>query len=252
MQGYLLDISPILLKTESATLNLSISTYLILGFIFSIAFMSIAIYNMVYVKKRILRTREDLLKSFDEDKASLSKELHDVVGSFLVPLKAETELMSEEKKKKWDDRIFTFKKFIKQTSHTIYPEYIYNNDLYSALKKLGDFISTDATQVKVHLLDEFEMNDLRGNHCFKIILELLTNIIKHDQPESIVVVAFSKKKNLSFTINFTAKSSEKPDIASKERSLGLRIIEQRLIFLKGTIRRTYEGDENQILVSIPK
>lgn len=220
-------------------------------FVINTVVITIATYNLLFVKRKIKRTREELLKSIDEDRGTLSKELHDVVGAFLVPVKAETENMEGEKRDKWEEHIDTFRKFIKQTSHTIYPEYIYNGNLYDALNKLSEFMSTDSTKINVHVMNTDKISEERGAQCFKVVLELLTNIMKHDKPERIVIASFTESRKLHFTINYNTESNEQHRIKSKPRSMGLRIIKQRLLYLRGIIKRTYNEGDNQIKLTIP-
>ena len=169
-----------------------------LMFFLAVGLISIVLYKYFSVKKKIRTTRAEMIESFDFDRATLSRELHDVVGSFLIPLKAAAEEMKPLEKAKWDDRILTFELFIKQTSRTIYPEYIYDGDLSQALNKLSSFLSTDSTKIMVHITEEMTLPKTIESQCFKLILELISNIIKHDRPKNIVLVSISQNNKILF------------------------------------------------------
>lgn len=223
----------------------SLIVFLIIGLI------SIVLYKYFSVKKKIRNTRVEMIESFDVDRATLSRELHDVVGSFLIPLKSTSERMEPLEKAKWDERILTFERFIQQTSKTIYPEYIYDGDLSQALNKLSSFLSTDSTKIMVHVTEAIILPKTIESQCFKLILELLSNVIKHDKPKNIVLVSLNQNNKALFTLNYSTESTEHPFVEPNDKSLGLRIIEQRLILVNGTISRTYDTGDHQIKLSVP-
>lgn len=239
-------------QSYSWTIDSSISGFQLFVFLFItisiIGFIYIAVYKFFSVRKKIQATRFELLNSFDQDRELLSRELHDVVGSFLIPLKATAEKLESNEKSRWDERITTFEKFIKQTSKTIFPEYIYKDDLYSALSKLDTFLSTDQTKLLVFISEGLNMDKDSGRQCFKIILELITNIIKHDKPECILLHSTTEKNKNSFTLTYTSDKNAK--ILRGSEGLGLKIIEQRLLLIKGYIDRNFYNNESQIILTV--
>jgi len=193
-----------------------------------------------------------MLERFDSDRAELSRELHDVVGSFLVPLKAEVESKKGDQKEQWAKRITAFEAFIQQTSHTIYPDYIFHGNLYKALTKLNEFLSTSETKVDVHVEGNPNLSEEAEHQTFRIALELLTNIIKHDKPQQVVLVAFEDARDLTITITYTSVSQFQDQVVSIDRiTMGQGIIKERLKSIKGKIKRIDEGHEHQVKLTIP-
>lgn len=196
---------------------------------------------------RLSRVRNGMLKRFDQEKDALSKELHDVVGSFLLPLKAEVEGMPPDKRAAWAVRIQSFEHFIRQTSHTLYPEYIFKGDFNAALSDLSRFLSTDQTHLSVHIQSRLSPEDPRAHPLFRCVLEALTNAIKHDRPERIVLVTTAGPRAFQVMINYAVGEAQEEG----GTGFGLHILKERLLAMEGKMTRNEDGTDRQLTLTIP-
>ncbi len=199
------------------------------------------------LKARLNRARIEILRRFDEDRRLLSTELHDVVGSFLVPLKSEVEHLAPEKQADWTLRMQEFEQFIRQTSHMLYPDYIFKGDFNDALTQLPRFLSTDQTQINVHVQFPLSLDHAASHHLFRCVLEVLTNAIKYDRPERIVVVTASAPNRFQVLMNYEVEM----ECEGSGTGIGLQILNERLRAIKGTLVQHRDDAHRQLTISIP-
>lgn len=207
-------------------------------------------YNLVIYKRRLNNTRRVLLDSHDSGKAILSKELHDVVGSFLVPFKSDIESLPAASKVECLNKLDQFQQFIKQTTQISYPQHLYKESLADSINQLSRLLSNETTKVSTFTKNTPSVGKDRELQVFILLLELTSNICSHDKPEQLVIYTCSEK-NVKFNISFTSETDESNYINTDVRSDELDIIEQRLLFLDGDIDIDVFNNEFTIQISIP-
>lgn len=215
------------------------------------SFVIVAI-NFLKVRKNIKSTQLQLIKAFDSDREQLSANLYKSVQSLSTTLTSEAVHLEDEKVSTWNKRIETFKEFISQTSYKLYPDFIYNGNIYEAILDLSNFVSNSQTSVEATIESrDFNSTASDGNQIFKIITELLTNILKHDKTEKISVNVMTTNQELRVVFKYKTKSGSVPKFKPKQGSMGLDIIEQRLSYLKGSLKREFNGTDSIVTLTIP-
>ncbi len=230
--------------------------FLLLGLV-TLTITSLLLYRNYHHKQKLqqvkieeleadkqLAATEAVLKGEEQERARLAKDLHDGLGGMLSGIKhslnAVKGTLAPDNAQVFERNIDMLDSSIKEmrrVAHNMMPEALVKFGLDTALKDFcNDINQSGALKVTYHSIgmDNTELDRTTSIAIYRIVQELLNNIIKHaETPNAIVQV--SKNGNItSVTVEDDGKGFDTKVLEYKE-GIGWRNIQSRVDYLKGKL-----------------
>ena len=208
---------------------------------------------------------ESAVRSEEGERHRIAEMLHDEVGALLSSsriflVEMNTQNLSEDDKQdhaKVKEMIDESIQKVRTISHnlhsTILKEFGLNEAIRHFMKKV-----TGGTVVNsiVELDDEYQLSNAETDLAvYRIVQELVNNLIKHAQPRLINITSSLSENQLQLQIQHNGKGltqEQFEELRFKPAGLGLKNIQNRIILLKGNIHFTkLDTGEYIIQLSIP-
>lgn len=219
--------------------------------------------NLTLLKEQEINTINAMVDGQEKERIRIAEDLHDNIGSVLATLKLHFENLKLNREKKHFDQDELYKKTenlidetylkVRSIAHVKNAGVIANKGLLVAIKLMAEKIS-DANKITIHVLD-FGLDKRLENKLeitlFRIIQELITNIIKHANASEATINIALYDQNLNIIIEDNGKGFKYDKTGLKE-GIGLSSIKTRITHLKGTfnIDSTLEKGTS-IIIDIP-
>jgi two-component system, NarL family, sensor kinase len=262
--------------------SMNLSNILIFGtlamLIFAVTIISVVILHqrrVIRFNKQLQRLEEErqqmLLRASirfqEEERQRIAADLHDDAGPLLATarLYLNENLIHQEPAVQLQS-IFSAKQIIddsiqliRNISHSLMPPTLKNFGLEAAVKDLFDKINgSGAINASARFHDNRQrLNDERELLVFRIIQELVTNIIKHSSAGFIHLTQNTNGNLVYFRIHHDGKGIVQKDYDKLEHDsagLGLKNIQSRIRVLKGRIN--FEIDNSQtyykVTIEVPR
>ncbi|WP_189663076.1 sensor histidine kinase [Polaribacter sp. IC073] len=227
----------------------------VISFVFIFLILLLYINRIQFKKERKMQEEyaQKLLLSEEEERKRISKDLHDSLGQSLLLIKHKIAAKNDDEAK---ELVNSAIEEVRSISRVLHPFQLEHVGLSKALQNL------------VFLLDESykdtyifgEIDHLASKLCpqteinvFRIVQECLSNVMKHAKAASAKVTLINTKESIVITVedngigfNFTEKYND-------QESLGLKIIKERVKFIKGTLKiNSIKNSGTTITVKFPK
>lgn len=208
---------------------------------------------------------EGAVRSEEGERHRIAELLHDEVGAllsssriFLVEMNTQ-HLSSDDKKDhaKVKEMIDESIQKVRNISHnlhsTILKEFGLNEAIRHFMKKItGDTTVTSA----VELDDEYTISNAETDLAvYRIVQELVNNLLKHAHPTHINIKSSLKENELNLTIQHNGDGltqQQFEELRYKSSGLGLKNIQNRIILLKGKLQfEVKEPGDSAIHLTIP-
>lgn len=214
-------------------------------------------------QEKQLMASQAMLQGQEEERSRLARDLHDGLGGILSGAKYSLNDMKEnaiiqaenvaalEKTMIMIDQSITE---LRRIAHNLMPESLSNQSLHEALSDYCSQVSSTSA-VKINYYD-LGMDTLQPDNTLKItvyriVQELISNIIKHANASAAQVQIIAQDHLLRITVEDDGKGF---DVASLDDAggIGYKNIKSRIDFLKGRIdvRSTYE-EGTSVYIEIP-
>ncbi|MEQ9205221.1 MAG: tetratricopeptide repeat protein [Cyclobacteriaceae bacterium] len=184
---------------------------------------------------------ETVLTATEEERSRISKELHDGIGQQLSALKLGLQSVSksigdESQRKQLEEIATSFSKSaeeVRHISHQMMPRALMEKGLVEAIEDLlqSSFQYTDTTY-------SFEHHNITGRFeerievsIYRVIQELINNIIKHAGAQTVTVQLIKQKGNLLLFLEDNGKGMNE----ESTKGHGLLNIKSRLDMINGTV-----------------
>ncbi|MEQ8237806.1 MAG: sensor histidine kinase [Cyclobacteriaceae bacterium] len=184
---------------------------------------------------------ETVLTATEEERSRISKELHDGIGQQLSALKLGLQSVSksigdENQRKQLDEIATSFSKSaeeVRHISHQMMPRALMEKGLVEAIEDLlqSSFQYTDTTY-------SFEHHNITGRFeerievsIYRVIQELINNIIKHAGAQTVTVQLIKQKGNLLLFLEDNGKGMNE----ESTKGHGLLNIKSRLDMINGSV-----------------
>ncbi len=219
--------------------------------------------NLTLLKEQEITSINAMVVGQEKERIRIAEDLHDNIGSVLATLKLHFENLKLNREKKHfnqDELYQKTEKLIDETylkvrsiAHAKNAGVIANKGLLVAVKLMAEKIS-DANKIKIHVLD-FGLDKRLENKLeitvFRIIQELITNIIKHAKATEATINIALYDQNLNIIIEDNGKGFNYDKTALKE-GIGLSSIQTRLKHLDGTLNVDSTINKGtSIIINIP-
>ncbi|QOD61489.1 hypothetical protein H9I45_03290 [Polaribacter haliotis] len=219
--------------------------------------------NLTLLKEQEITTINAMVDGQEKERKRIAEDLHDNLGSVLATLKLHFEnlQMNKEKKKINQEELFNKTESlideaylkVRSIAHAKNAGVIANQGLLTAVQMMAEKISSaDKINIEViHFgLDKRLENSLEIT-VFRIIQELITNIIKHAEAKNATINISLYDKNLNIIIEDNGKGFNVKKVNLKD-GMGISSIKTRVEHLKGAFEIDATiGKGSSIIIDIP-
>ncbi len=192
------------------------------------------------LKEQELHSIDAMIAGQEKERIKVANELHDDLGSLMATVKLHFDNVKVDQKDpalKNAQRLLdeAYQK-IRTMAHAKNSGVMANQGLVPAVKKMAKTISeTNALQITV---EDFGLNERLENALeltiFRIIQELITNIIKHAEATKASIQFTQHEDNLNIIVEDNGKGFDIAEVKRKDNGMGLGSIEKRIEFLEGS------------------
>jgi signal transduction histidine kinase len=196
--------------------------------------------------KALRRLSQQLSRAQEDERRSISRELHDQVGQMLTALRMELANVEEFRSNpgsEFTDHLDQAKRLTEETLRSVRsmsaglrPSVLDELGLAPALQwQAREFTKRSGVPVAVHLDGDFShLPDTHRTCIYRIVQEALTNSARHAGAKSIRVSVHGGPETLSLTIEDDGVGFDVEKV--RGRGIGLLGIEERVRELGGTLR----------------
>ena len=245
-------------KTDIELLNLqnkNKTQLLIFGFLGLLVLFGAIMFHRSFLnaKKREQAQQEfsqELIKTQEQERTRIAKDLHDGVGQQIIHLKMKAENNNQTE--------------LSGLAHNALEEVrSISRDLYPVvLAKLG--LSDSIEQLLLELDEETDMfvsveiddvntsfNETESLNLYRFIQESVNNVLKHAKAKTLVVNILKQSDGIKILIKDNGEGFEVSDKIT-QNSLGLKTMAERISMLKGSFAiKSKKTEGTSILVQIP-
>lgn len=213
-------------------------------------------------KDKQLITVDAMLKGQEEERSRIAKDLHDGLGSLLsgtklsfmnvrenVVLTPETNALFDKSLSMLDNTIGDLRK----VAQNLMPEALVKFGLHEALRDFCNTIqsSTDVKVVYQQFGEKRKLNNTAEVFIYRMVQELVANIIKHAEASQIMVQLMMDEDATSLTVEDNGKGFDK-NILQHKKGAGIRNITYRVQYLGGTLDiDTNPGNGTSVNIQLP-
>lgn len=181
-----------------------------------------------------------ILMTQEQERKRIGEELHDGVAQLLYGIHTRVQTIETADQAKINEVLGILKDAIKDTrrvSFELVPSVLKDYGLEIGLKSLfqrmapeNQLLQLQVTGLTDRLPEELEFN------CYRIVQELVANILKHSQASQGIIHIQSKEKKLELKIEDNGKGFEPKKLNPMSMGIGLLSVKNRVELLKGTIK----------------
>ncbi len=215
--------------------------------LFLLAFISMISINFMLFyykkqKKSAIKIKATIQKSLEQEREKISNDLHDAASSLiaeftskLLEIKASENLNTQslEKINHLQTRIQAYNAELSQNIEDIYPKELLLNNWPEAVKSLIFRFQTDSCKIVCDFNPIPNFKNEIQIQSYRSIQEILTNIVKHNNPHSITVQCYSEKNRIHVYFVYQFKKANALNLQSLGR--GTAVLNNRLKYIKGEL-----------------
>ncbi|MFT4153198.1 histidine kinase [Parafilimonas sp.] len=248
------------IKLQEQQLN---KTHIINGILIGSAAILLLILALVYrnytIKQKLQQQRiteletekqlaatEAVLKGEEQERTRLAKDLHDGLGGMLSGIKYSLNtmkgnlIMTPENAQAFErsiDMLDSSIQEMRRVAHNMMPEALVKFGLDAALRDFCNEINqSGALSISYQSigLDNTQLDQTIAITVFRIVQELINNILKHAAAKNAIVQLSRSNEQLAITVEDDGKGFDK-EILKRTKGIGWGNIENRVEFLKGKL-----------------
>ncbi|QTD37591.1 sensor histidine kinase [Polaribacter batillariae] len=219
--------------------------------------------NLTLLKEQELATINAMVDGQEKERKRIAEDLHDNLGSVLATLKLHFENLQINTKRKKINQEELFNKTeslideaylkVRSIAHAKNAGVIANQGLLTAVQMMAEKISS-AEKIYIEVV-HFGLNKRLENSLeitvFRIVQELITNILKHAEATNATINISVYDKNLNIIVEDNGKGFQTKNTSSKD-GMGIGSIKTRIAHLNGTFEiDTTIGKGSSVIIDIP-
>lgn len=219
--------------------------------------------NLTLLKEQELTTINAMVDGQEKERKRTAEDLHDNLGSVLATLKLHFENLKINSETKKVNPTILFDKTeklideaylkVRRIAHAKNAGVIANQGLLVAVQMMAEKISS-ADKIKIEVIDfglEKRLENSLEITVFRIIQELITNIIKHAEANNATINISLYDQNLNLIIEDDGLGFDIKKI-NRKNGMGIASIKTRIKFLQGTFQiDSTLGKGSSIIIDIP-
>lgn len=200
----------------------------------------------------------------EKERKRIAQDIHDSLGSVLSAaklklsaLEEDTPLSTQDQQEKYQAALALLDEAaaeLRNISHNIMPATLSKLGLVAAIRNLVDTISSHAgleVQFEVHGLEN-RMNESSEISIYRIVLELLNNIVKHARAAKATIQLIRYPDYINITVEDDGLGFDYKRAIDQHQGVGLGSILSRVEYLKGTIHiDSAPGRGTSVIIDIP-
>ncbi|MGG9960555.1 two-component regulator propeller domain-containing protein [Ferruginibacter sp. SUN106] len=232
-----------------------------------IAVLALAVWYLIktYYTQKLEKEKSELEKqnAIEQERIRMARELHDGLGSMLSGIKHSFSAMKNEmtlndnQQTQFHSTIDKLNESIKELrniSHSIASENLMYNGLENSLRDYCNSMTQPGVlNIAFSALDteKIQLTEEQAFHIFRIVQELINNIIKHSGAANAIVQLSYNSNRLYVTVEDNGKGFVLEE-GLKNKGMGLKNIESRIKILKGKMDyRTKTNEGTSALMEFP-
>ncbi len=204
-----------------------------------LSFLAISIFSLYYLRNKEKQKRSEaythnLIKAQEDERTRLARELHDSVGQKLMLLTKKTKSTG---KKDMEDLAINTLEELRAISRGLHPSTLERLGPTLAIQNMVDEIDANTTIFFTHDIDDIDsyLNKETSLHLYRIIQELLNNLVKHAEAKAATVTIKKRKNSIKMVISDNGKGFEVTEKVKTTTSLGMNTMLERAKILKSKI-----------------
>lgn len=204
-----------------------------------------------------LRLEVELLEA---ERGRIASDLHDDVGPFLSVIKMNLHLLDTKDKNdliiigKTSSHIDHTSQRLREISNNIMPYTLQRKGLMTAITELIEMLSA-TNQLKfdfTNSVKDLSISKESEIHIYRLLQEVLNNVIKHANASLVTIRLFTEKKILCIDISDDGCGFDEKVVVDAKRGLGMQNILRRTGILKGKVYlETEPGKGTKYFFRIP-
>jgi len=213
------------------------------------------------IKQQDLATRA-VLQAEENERKRIAADLHDGVGQMMSVAKMNLSAFEADINFKNEQQKLAYEKVmglvdesckeIRSISHQMMPNALLKSGLSNAVKEFIDKIDSKIIKINLHTEGLNERLDSNVETvCYRVIQECVNNVIKHSGANTLEIALIKDMDGISATIEDNGKGFNTMD-QSKFEGIGLKNIQSRIKYLKGTVDFDSEpGKGTLVAIHVP-
>ena len=217
-------------------------------------------------QKNQLQQLEAILSAQERERKTIADDLHDEVGATLSLVQKNLSYIQKNQNAPapFNAELIQSIELVNYSIHAIRgisKELIPNNviqlglikSIEHQLKYVGK-TTFESCQFKSQINSDFELEQSRSIEIYRIYMELINNIVKHDEAKNLSVNCSIKDATFILSITHDGKGFNNEDYQTflvKSQGLGLKSVANRLQRMNGSIQFSSKDNQAQINVNVP-
>jgi signal transduction histidine kinase len=182
-----------------------------------------------------------VMQAKEQEKKRMSEELHDDIGSRLNALRMMLKKKELVDLKEIDEQLILISKRVRVLSNELIPSTLQATGLMRSLRELISGIDRTgvfSASCQIEVLDKVRYTDEINLSIYRIIQELVNNIIKHASATAVQLSAHKSSEELIIELvdNGSGFQPTRDDLTSKQDNLGLKNIASRSQYIDARIQ----------------
>jgi two-component system, NarL family, sensor kinase len=198
----------------------------------------------------------------EQERKRIAQDIHDSLGSVLSAAKLKLAEARELKPElATDERFLTGINLLDEASaelrsisHNIMPATLSKLGLVPALKNLSEKISSGKGLQVTFSAHEFDtrLDEQTEISIYRIILELINNIVKHAEATSATVQLVKFPDNINITVEDNGKGFDFSKVSQEKKGIGLGNVFSRVEYMNGAVNvDAVAGRGTTVIIDIP-
>lgn len=208
---------------------------------------------VIEILEKEKKVAEQLIQVQEDERRRLGRDLHDSIGGMLASLYIKTEMLSYSYP---TIPLSELKQMIEQSiqearslSHNLTPHYLEENGLENVLKLQIELLSQKyPIEINFYYQVSSPITKSRQLILYRICNELLQNIVKHAQAQEALLSIVEQEGKIELIAEDNGRGM---DTTSPHSGIGLKNIQERIRYLKGSLELESNPTGTTLTILIP-
>ena len=210
------------------------------------------------LKEQELLSIDAMIEGQEKERQRIANDLHDDLGGLMATVKLHFNVLKDKQTPELFNKTNTlldeaYQK-IRSIAHAKNSGVIAKQGLLKAIQNMADKVST-SNKIKIEVIDHGLEDRLENSlelTIFRIVQELVTNIIKHAEATEATIHLTNHDESLNIMVEDNGKGFNPSQVTTKNKGMGISSIDKRIEHLNGTM--TIESEpikSTTIIIDIP-